>query len=121
MPQGGIDEGEDIETAARRELQEEIGSNKVELLEVSSQTTRYDLPEHLQKELWSGRFRGQEQSWVAMRFNGANSDIDLNAFDPPEFQAWQWVNLHDTLDLIVPFKRDTYEQVIEMFGHLLTD
>ena len=121
MPQGGIDEGEDIETAARRELQEEIGSNKVELLEVASQTTCYDLPGTLQQELWNGRFRGQEQSWVAMRFTGMNSDINLNAFDPPEFKAWQWVDLHDTLELIVPFKRDTYKQVITMFEGLITD
>ncbi len=119
MPQGGIDGGEDLEVAARRELQEEIGTSSAEILKISPQTTRYDLPDHLLHKLWDGRFRGQEQHWVAMRFTGKDSDIRLDADERPEFSAWQWVDLHDTLDLIVPFKRDTYEQVIAMFSSIV--
>ncbi|MCB1721936.1 MAG: RNA pyrophosphohydrolase, partial [Alphaproteobacteria bacterium] len=70
MPQGGIDEGEDLKVAARRELREEIGTDSAELLKISDQTTRYDLPAHLLDKLWGGRYRGQEQHWVAMRFTG---------------------------------------------------
>jgi putative (di)nucleoside polyphosphate hydrolase len=119
MPQGGIDEGEDLEAAALRELKEEIGTEHAALLKISERTTCYDLPERLLHRLWDGRYRGQEQHWVAMRFTGKDSDIRLDADERPEFRAWQWVGLRETLDLIVPFKRDTYSQVIEMFSSLV--
>ena len=118
MPQGGIDAGEDIAQAAQRELREEIGTNHIEVIRISSQTTRYDLPPELQRKFWNGQFRGQEQFWVAARFLGQDSDINLNAHHPPEFQNWQWVSLENTLDLIVPFKRDVYTQIIAMFGDI---
>ena len=116
MPQGGIDEGEDIETAALRELREETGTQHVEIIEIAQQTIRYDLPKHLQNKLWNGIFAGQEQTWVAARFTGKDSDIDIVSFDPPEFSAWQWVPLEKTIDLIVPFKRDVYQKVIKLFS-----
>ncbi|MGH1398801.1 MAG: RNA pyrophosphohydrolase [Alphaproteobacteria bacterium] len=118
MPQGGIDEGEDITAAAMRELAEEIGTNKAEILRISDMPIRYDLPEHIRQKLWNGRFAGQEQIWIAARFTGVDSDIKLDAFDPPEFFTWQWVDLNQTLDLIVPFKRDSYARIIEMFGDI---
>ena len=118
MPQGGIDEGEDIETAALRELQEETGTNKAEIIRVAKEGIRYDLPEHLQNKLWNGIFAGQEQIWVAARFTGTDSEIDINSFNPPEFQDWQWVGLENTIDLIVPFKRDVYQKVIKLFSDI---
>ncbi len=116
MPQGGIDDGEHIEQAAFRELLEETGTDKAEIIKKADKPLRYDLPDHLLHTLWSGKFRGQEQHWVAMRFVGQDSDIILNTHTPPEFSAWQWVDLQKTLDLIVPFKRDTYRRVIEIFS-----
>ena len=118
MPQGGIDPGEDLETATRRELAEETGITDVSLLKIADETTRYDLPPHLLGKLWGGKYRGQEQHWVAMRFDGDENDasaVNLTAHHPPEFRAYQWVALEDTLDLIVPFKRETYETVIGFF------
>jgi putative (di)nucleoside polyphosphate hydrolase len=115
MPQGGIDPGEDIETAFYRELREEAGTDKADILRIMDSPLKYDLPPKLQARLWNGAYRGQEQTWIAARFTGADSDISLTAHNPPEFQRWQWVALEDVMDLIVPFKKETYRQVIAAF------
>jgi putative (di)nucleoside polyphosphate hydrolase len=115
MPQGGIDPGEYIHTAAFRELYEETGTDKAEILEISEDPLHYDLPPDLQGKLWGGQFRGQEQIWIALRFTGEDHDINLRAHQPPEFQAWQWVHLDKVPDLIVPFKQKTYREVIRRF------
>ncbi|MDB2682691.1 RNA pyrophosphohydrolase [Alphaproteobacteria bacterium] len=121
MPQGGIDAGEDIEVAALRELQEETGISSVEVLEIASETIRYDLPPALiEKKMWKTNYAGQEQTWVAMRFVGDEAEVNLSAHEPPEFSQWKWVNLAETLDLIVPFKQDVYRQVISIFSKYST-
>lgn len=114
MPQGGIDDGEDIAVAARRELKEEIGTDKIEILKILDQKLRYDLPPEMQKKLWGGKYRGQEQTWVAARFTGTDADIDITAHDPREFGRWQWVSLDKTIDLIVPFKKETYKKLVDL-------
>lgn len=121
MPQGGIDEGEDIAEAAFRELKEETGTDKAEIIRILDHTICYDLPPHLMgkghegRVIWGGKYRGQEQTWIAMRFTGDDSDIVLDADDHPEFAEWKWAALDELPDMIVPFKRDTYKQVIEAF------
>lgn len=117
MPQGGIDDGEDAIQACFREMEEEIGTRKARILQVCDETTCYDLPSHLLGRLWNGQYRGQEQVWVAALFQGRNSDIDITAHKPAEFRNWQWVELSELLELIVPFKRDTYKQVIAHFNN----
>jgi len=114
MPQGGIDEGETPRQAALRELEEEIGTAKAEILAESAGWHRYDLPPHLLGRVWGGRFRGQEQKWVLCRFTGQDTDIDLDT-DHPEFDAWKWVPVADLTRLIVPFKRAIYEAVVAEF------
>lgn len=118
FPQGGIDRDETVEQAAFRELHEEIGTNKAEIIQIAPEKTRYDLPLHLQKKFWGGRYRGQEQSWVAARFIGEESDINLEAHDELEFSQWKWIPIENSLDLIVPFKKETYRQVIQFFENL---
>jgi putative (di)nucleoside polyphosphate hydrolase len=115
MPQGGIDGDETIEQAAFRELFEEIGSNNAEILKIAPRTIKYDLPEDMRQRLWNGMYKGQEQTWVAARFMGSDADININNHEPPEFRAWKWIPLSETIDLIVPFKRETYKEVIAMF------
>lgn len=115
MPQGGIDDGEDIITAAYRELKEEIGTDKADIIKIAEQKICYDVPPELSTKHWGGKYRGQEQAWVALRFTGNDSDIRLDAHLPQEFDKWQWVPLSETVNLIVPFKRETYAKVIELF------
>ncbi len=115
MPQGGIDDGEDIITAAYRELKEEIGTDKADIIKIAEQKICYDVPPELSTKHWGGKYRGQEQTWVALRFTGQDSDIRLDAHLPQEFDKWQWVSLSDTVNLIVPFKRETYAKVIDLF------
>lgn len=117
MPQGGIDKGEEPAAAALRELAEEIGTDKVEILAEGPDWIPYDLPEALADKVWKGRYRGQTQKWFVMRFTGSDDDIDINT-EHPEFDAWRWATLDDLPRLIVPFKRDVYERVVAMFRHL---
>ncbi|HWT99136.1 MAG TPA: RNA pyrophosphohydrolase [Terriglobales bacterium] len=117
MPQGGIDDDEDPLKAAWREMKEEIGTNKAELVGESRGWLDYDLPHDLVPKIWKGRFRGQRQKWFAFRFEGTDKDIDI-ATKHAEFSAWQWVDFVTVPDLIVPFKRDLYRQVVAEFQHL---
>lgn len=119
MPQGGIDEGETEQQAAWRELGEETGTDKAELIAESACWHYYDLPFDLAQKLWGGRFRGQRQKWFAMRFLGEDKDIDIHAHTSPEFTAWRWAAPEDLLDLIVPFKRDVYKEVLREFAGVL--
>ena len=114
MPQGGIDPGETPRQAALRELKEEIGTDKAEILGESRVWLKYDLPIELAGGIWGGRYRGQRQKWFVMRFTGSDGDINL-ATERPEFDAWQWVTPERLPDLIVPFKRQLYIDILTEF------
>ena len=117
MPQGGIDKGENPHAAALRELQEEIGvtPEQVTVVAETGGWVRYDLPDHLIGKALKGCFRGQDQKWFLLRFDGSDGDICI-ASDHPEFARWQWLMPDDLLAEIVPFKRRVYEQVFAEFA-----
>jgi len=114
MPQGGIDPGEDALTAARRELLEEIGTDRATLLKQSAVWRSYDLPVEIARKMWRGRYRGQTQKWLACRFTGEDGDIAIDGAHP-EFCAWRWLQPEELVPRIVPFKRDVYLSVVEEF------
>ena len=119
FPQGGIDKGEDVEAAARRELEEETGVTSADVLARTEGWIAYDFPEALKaqhqlkgKKPWDG----QKQIWFAFRFTGDDAEIALDRHDEIEFDAWRWGRLHEAPDLIVPFKRAAYDQVVAAFA-----
>jgi putative (di)nucleoside polyphosphate hydrolase len=120
MPQGGIDDGEDPEAAAIRELGEEtgIGPQHFDIIARSSREHFYDLPDALIGTMWKGRYRGQRQIWFLARFSGEDSDINIDT-DHPEFRAWKWIEAATLPDLIVPFKRKLYEDILAEFRDLV--
>jgi putative (di)nucleoside polyphosphate hydrolase len=120
MPQGGIDAGEDPYQAALRELREETNVSSTTFLAESPDWYCYDLP----SDGWRksrGRFRGQRQKWFALRFDGHESEINIDepaGGQKPEFDAWRWETIGRLAELIIPFKRPVYDKVVETFGHL---
>jgi putative (di)nucleoside polyphosphate hydrolase len=122
-PQGGIDEGEAPEQAAVRELLEELGTNKAELIATYPGYTRYEFPDYLLASgaAFKGKYRGQQQYWFAFRFTGTDADIQLvnnHEGEQPEFSSFRWMPLTKVPALIVPFKRGVYEQVAAAFASL---
>lgn len=117
MPQGGIDPGETPTTAAFRELLEETGIDRAEIIGESADWLTYDLPPELVNIVWQGRYRGQKQKWFALSFLGSDQDIDINT-PHPEFGAWRWASFDELVDVIVPFKRPLYRQVTAEFAPL---
>ncbi len=119
FPQGGVDDGEDYEAAARRELFEETGVTSAELLAKSIEWIAYAFPADYGGTKQARGWLGQKQKWFAFRFTGDEGEIDLEAHGEIEFDAWRWGALHEAPDLVVPFKREAYEQVVALFAPLV--
>ena len=116
LPQGGIDEGEDPRQAVLRELAEEIGTDRADVIGEHDVWLTYDLPAELIGVALKGRYRGQRQRWFALRFTGSDSDIRLDLDPHPEFDAWRWAPLLELPALAVPFKRPIYEILTASFA-----
>lgn len=120
MPQGGVDKGEEPRDAALRELEEETGITR-DLVSIEAQTAEwlpYDLPHDVAPKIWKGRYRGQEQMWFLLRFNGTDDQVNIQT-EIPEFSSWRWLAPAEMLDGIVPFKREVYTRVVKEFSEYL--
>lgn len=122
MPQGGIDEGEDAYPAALRELYEETSIKSVEKIGEIKDWLIYDIPRDIVGQAWKGKYRGQKQKWFALRFTGEESEINIaqpgGGEHEPEFVDWRWEKVENLPGLIIPFKRDVYERVVNEFSPL---
>jgi putative (di)nucleoside polyphosphate hydrolase len=120
MPQGGLDPGEEPQAGALRELEEETGirADQVVIIARSPTELTYELPDDLVAKLWKGKWRGQRQTWFLLRFIGRDEDIDLQTAHP-EFRAWKWADPEQLPAMIVPFKKQLYEDVLKAFRPFL--
>lgn len=119
MPQGGIDEGEDPQTTLFREMLEEIGTDKAEIIAENDGWLFYDLPTELQKRFWGGKYLGQMQKWFLLKFAGTDDDINIHTEDA-EFKDWKWVKPQELPAIIVPFKQELYKNLLEEFADYLS-
>lgn len=120
LPQGGIDDGEDPRGAVLRELAEEIGTDRAEIIGEHPDWLIYDLPPHLVGVALKGRYRGQRQRWFALRFTGDDRDIRLDLDPHPEFDAWRWTHIQELPALAVNFKQPIYEILTRSFARFAT-
>ena len=119
MPQGGIDKDENPEEAVWREMMEEIGTNKAELIRESNKWINYDIPKDTLATLpWGDKYKGQTQKWFIFRFSGINEDINVGT-ENPEFSEWKWTERDKLINAAVPFKRNIYKKILEEFKKVL--
>jgi putative (di)nucleoside polyphosphate hydrolase len=118
MPQGGMNTGETPSRAVFREMKEELGTNKGEIIAESKYWYSYDLPEFLVPKLWDGAYKGQKQKWFLIRYTGSDEDINIKTATP-EFYEWSWVDIEDLPVMIVHFKKKLYNAVLKEFEPLV--
>jgi len=111
MPQGGVEPGEDLLVAMRRELKEETSIVSIKVLKEFNQWLEYELPENLIGKIWQGKYRGQKQKWFIVRFTGDEKEININT-KHPEFIEWKWIDMNLLPHLIVNFKKLVYKNIL---------
>ena len=111
MPQGGVNTGENLVDAMKRELHEETNIQNIKILNEIDGWFEYELPKNLLGKIWKGRYRGQKQKWFVVKFLGNDTEINLQT-DKPEFIEWRWLDIENLPNVIVDFKKKVYEQLL---------
>ena len=119
MPQGGVDNGEDLLSAAYRELKEETSISNVKLIKEIENTLTYELPENLLGIIWKGKYKGQKQKWYLMRYLGEDKDINVKT-TKPEFFEWKWVDIDEITEIVVDFKLNVYKELKEKVKKIIS-
>jgi putative (di)nucleoside polyphosphate hydrolase len=111
MPQGGVETGENLQSAMYRELLEETSISKIQILKELDYWLEYELPKNLVGIIWKGRYRGQRQKWFIVKYLGKDSEININTKNP-EFIEWKWLDIKKLTSVIVDFKKKVYEKLV---------
>jgi len=111
MPQGGVDKNESFNDAMKRELYEETSIKSIKILKEIDKWFEYELPKSLLGIIWKGKFRGQKQKWFIVRFEGNESEINLETKNQ-EFIEWKWIKMDELPEVIVYFKKKIYENLL---------
>ena len=111
MPQGGVENGENLQSAMYRELLEETSISKIQILKELNYWLEYELPKNLVGIIWKGRYRGQRQKWFIVKYLGKDSEININTKNP-EFIEWKWLDIKKLTSVIVDFKKKVYEKLV---------
>jgi len=118
MPQGGVDDNENLLYAANRELKEETGVESVKFIKEIDNWLTYELPKNLLGKIWKGKYRGQKQKWFIMRFVGDEEEINIKTKNA-EFKEWKWIDVNQLLNVVVRFKHDVYKTIVKELNILL--
>jgi len=118
MPQGGINNNENLFQAAKRELKEETGITKIKLVKELDEWLIYNLPKNLLGKIWQGKYKGQKQKWFVMKFEGKDQEINVNTCSP-EFLDWKWVNPSELPKIVVNFKVDIYKKLLKELSKII--
>ena len=118
MPQGGVDNNENLLNAAFRELREETGVKNVKLIKEIDTWLTYDLPKNLLGKLWNGKYRGQRQRWFVMRFIGKDEEVNVKTKNA-EFKEWKWIAVDQLTNVAVDFKLQIYKKISEELNMLI--
>ena len=111
MPQGGVETGENLQSAMYRELLEETSISKIQILKELDYWLEYELPKNLVGIIWKGKYRGQRQKWFIVKYLGKDSEININTKNP-EFIEWKWLDIKKLTSVIVDFKKKVYEKLV---------
>jgi len=110
LPQGGVDNNENLFQAAKRELEEETSIKSIKLIKELDSWLEYDLPQNLLGKIWNGKYRGQKQRWFIMKFIGSEKEINIKTKNP-EFLAWKWIDFSKLTEIVVDFKLNVYSEI----------